>query len=58
LELIELCWLIVYGGDDNDGERDESGRIGGGDCCSESIDSVSDFLPNSYSELDIFLYKG
>ena len=48
---------MVYSGD-NDGERDESGRVGGGDCCSESIDSVSDFLLNLYSELDIFLYKG
>ena len=48
---------MVYSGD-NDGERDESGRVGSGDCCSESIDSVSDFLLNLYSELDIFLYKG
>ena len=44
-------------GSDDDGESDRSGRMDGSDCCSESADPVLDSLPNSYSKLDVFLYK-
>ena len=37
---------------------DGDGGVGGGDYCSESTDSILDSLPDSYSELDIFLCKG
>jgi len=39
------------------GDSDGSSEVGGGDCCSESTDSVSNSLSNSYSELDVFLCK-
>jgi len=55
--------LIVYGSSDvvgveNDSEDDGGSRVGGDNCCLESTDSVSDSLPDSYSKLDIFLYRG
>ena len=39
---------------DTDGKSDGGGRVGSGDCCSESIDPVLDLLSDSYSELNIF----
>jgi len=52
----------VYGGSgvigiESGSNDNESSGVDGGDCCLESIDSVSDSLPDLYSELNIFLYK-
>jgi len=40
----------------NDGSGDSD--VGGSDWLSESADPVLDLLSNSYSDFDIFLYKG
>ena len=51
----KLCQLIVYG--DSGSEGNGGSGIGGGDYCSESTDSMLNSLPDSYSELNIFLCK-
>ena len=58
--MIKPIWLIVYSGVDSgvDSDRDRGGRVGSGNCYSESIDPVSDLLLDSYSKLDVFLCKG
>ena len=42
-------------GSNNEGEVKSSGGIGGSDWCSESMDSMLDLLPDSYSNSNIFL---
>ena len=54
---------MVYGsggviGVENDSKDDGGSRVGGDNCCLESTDSMSDLLPDSYSKLDIFFYRG
>ena len=53
---------MVYSGDGiNDDDNDDSDRgsgVDGSNCYSESIDSVLDLPPDSYSKLDVFLCKG
>ena len=44
-------------GNDNGGESDRGGRVGGGNCYSESADSVLNLLLDLYSELDVFFYR-
>jgi len=46
---------MVYGGSGVVGDESSGNSNGGGsNCYSESIDPVSDLLPDSYSELDVF----
>jgi len=51
----ELCQLMVYSS--SSGNSDGGSRVGGGNCCSESTDPISDSLYDLYSELDFFLCK-
>ena len=44
-------------GDDGGGEGNRGSVVDGGNCYSESIDSVLNLLPDSYSKLDVFLCK-
>jgi len=44
-------------GNDNGGESDKGGRVGSGNCYSESTDSILNLLPDLYSELDVFFCR-
>jgi len=54
--------MVYDGGNaDNANSSDEGNRdsrVGSGDCCSESTDSMLDLLLSLYSELNFFLCKG
>ena len=56
------CQLMVYSsgsvvGIKSSSEGNRGSEVDSGDCCLESTNSVLDLLPNSYSKLDVFLYK-